>query len=84
MLDVTEHHDSERTSAVIDVRDLDAPENFDRYITGEEKIFLCMSSSDIIQTLLSNVRRPTWTTELSLPSSSLFSDSRTRTRRVKP
>ena len=80
-LDVTENDDSERTSADIDVRDLDVPENFDRYITGEEKFsryYLCMSPSDISQTLLSNVRLATWTTELSLPSSSLFLDSRTR------
>ena len=36
-LDVTENDDSEPTLANIDIRDLDAPEHFDRYITGEEK-----------------------------------------------
>lgn len=80
-LDGTENDDSERTSADIDVRDLDAPENFDRYITGEEKFcpyHICMKSSDSSQTLWSNVQQPMSKTKLSLASSSLFLDSRTR------
>jgi len=84
-LDITSYESSERAlpiSAEIDVHDLDATENSERYITGEEKIPRILSMyccSNISQTLLSNVRRPTSTTELSLISNSLFFlDSRTR------
>jgi len=40
--DVTKSDDFQRplrVSAEIDVRDLDATEKFERYITGEEKLF---------------------------------------------
>ena len=60
-LDVTGNDGSARSfpvSAQIDVRDLDANENFERYITGEEKLLrccLCIRYSNLRQTLLSNV-----------------------------
>ena len=82
-LDITPYESPERPlpiSAEIDVHDLDATENSERYITGEEKIPHVLSTyccSNIRQTLLSNVRQPTSTSELSLPSNSLFLDSRT-------
>ena len=83
-LGVAENVVSERplpVSAEIEVRDLSTTEKFESYITGEEKIrryYLCMKSSDSSQTLWSNAQQPMSTTELSLPSSSLFLDSRTR------
>ena len=82
-LDITSYESSERAlpvSAEIDVHDLDGTENFERYITGEEKFFVYyLCSSDLNQTLLLNVRRRMSTTELLvIPSSSLFLDLRTR------
>ena len=82
-LDITSYETSERpllVSAEINVHDLDATENSERYITGEEKFLLYyLSSSDLNQTLLLSVRRRMSTTELSvIPSSSLFLDLRTR------
>ena len=68
-------------SAEMDVGDLDATGNFERYITGEEKFllyYLCVRSSDLSQTSLSNVRPPTSITELLLLSNSSFLDSGTR------
>lgn len=71
---------SERPFHVSDetnVRDLDATGNFERYLTGEERFplyHLRVSSSDLHQTLLSNVRKPTSTTRFLLPSNSSFLD----------
>ena len=84
--DVTENDDSQRpllvSSAIarMDVYDLDATGNFERYITGEKfvRYHLYMSSSDLSQALLLNVQRLTSTTKLSPPSSSSFMDLRTR------
>ena len=52
-VDVTENDDSQRrlpVSAEKEIRDLDASENFDHFITGEIPpiLSLCMSSSDLI------------------------------------
>jgi len=70
-LDITSSERALPVSAKIDVHDLDATENFERYITGEEKFLLYyLSSSDLNQTLLLNVRRRMSTTELLvIPSS---------------
>ena len=81
--DVMENDDSQgplSVSAEIDVRDPDVTEKFEHYITGEENFFqyYLMSSSDLSQILLSNVRRPTSTTEISPPSNLLSLDLSTR------
>lgn len=87
-LDVTKNDNSQSpfpVSTEINAHDLHATGNFESYITGEEKFllyYLCMSSSNLNQTLLLNVQRPTSTTELSPPSSSSFLDLRTRSAKL--